>query len=155
MKNVAAVQNPPGPPLERHSVKHESVILGTPLELFQAIVQRMHRVINMALVRNSGIRCLDTVLVRFEEGKITSGKSLCLLVGHRIFPHEREDMEVVIVPSEEWPNHRSFGFFSLLMDLKDVVEVDRRVPDCWSRRLFCVASGMSQEAGSCCADVEV
>ena len=99
--------------MEGHSVIHEVVIPGALPEIFQAeLVNIMHDVINSTLVKDNGIRCLDKVVEALESERLPAEKDrvLCLVQGsprYRVFTRG-ENMEVVLLPGEEWPNHRSF-----------------------------------------------
>ena len=142
---------PPGPPLEGHLVTHESGILGALPGMFQAwIVKRIHDVISWALVRNTGIRRLDKMLEEaLESEKLPAEKdrAFWLVQGnaqYRVFPREMaEDMEVVLVPREEWPSHGFFGVLVVWSRSQGDGEGTRRVPNSSAG----VACDVTQEGG--------
>ena len=115
---------------------HESGILGALPGMFQAwIVKRIHDVISWALVRNNEIRCLDKMLEALESEKLPAEKdrAFWLMQGsaqYRVFPREMaEDMEVVLVPREEWPSHGFFGVLVVWSRSQGDDEGTRRVPN--------------------------
>ena len=75
----------------------------------------MHEVISVTLVKNRGIRRSDMVMGALDSEYLLAEKdrALRLLQGSPQYtvlpPASGEETEVILVPSEDWPNHRSFG----------------------------------------------
>ena len=110
------LRNPPGPPLEGHPAAHKSAVPCAPPEMFHAGVgKRMDEVISGTLVKNCGIRGLDEVIKTLESKDLPAEKHRVLWLLHgsppyRVLPHASgEQKGVMLVPREEWPNHRSIG----------------------------------------------
>ena len=127
---------PPGPSLEGHPATHENAVPCAPPEMRHAgVIKRMHEVISLTLVKNRGIRRSDMVMGALDSENLPAEKdrALRLLQGSPQYTvASGEETEVILVPSEDWPNHRSYGVLVACSRPQGYGKSARRVPHSWS-----------------------